>query len=131
MSPMLLALGVAGGIGLLIAAVGGGLLLWRRARDPQLERRLRRCAAPLSGAAAAETPGGAESIFRPTEQRSWLRRLIESRYPLLDARLALPKALGAGVAGALGSWGALLFLRVPTQWWTPSFIGVAGVVTTW
>ena len=130
MSPLGLAFAFAGGLALLLAAAAGAFA-WRRARDPGLERRLRRAAAPLAGPAAAEAGGGEASIFRAVEKRSWLRERVESRYPLLDARRALPKAAGAGVAAAAAAWLSMWFLKVPPGWWTLPVIGLAGAGALW
>ncbi len=130
MSPTGLAFAAAGGVALLVAAAGAGLLAWRRARGPDLERRLRRAAAPLLGLAATGAGEAGESIFRPAEKRHRLRRLVQSAYPLLDAR-AVPKAAGAGVLAAGGAWLSLWFLKVPAGWWTPPLVGLAGAGVAW
>ena len=122
MSPLGFAFAVAGGVALIAAAAG--VLVWQRARGPGLERRLRWVAAPLIGHAASHESGVGESIFRPSEKRSWLRERVEARYPLLDARRALPTALGAGLAAAAAAWFSLWFLQVPSGWWTLPLIGL-------
>ena len=131
MSPLGFALATAAALALLIAAAGGGVLVWRRARDPVLERRLRRVAAPLSGAVAAEAAGSEESIFRTRERRTRLRRFIESGYPLLEARRAIPRAVAAGVAAVGLAWFSLWFLQVPSGWWTVPLIGLSGAGAVW
>ena len=131
MSPLGLALASVAGLMLLIAAAGGGVLVWRRARDPVLERRLRRTVAPLSGSVATEAREGEESIFRFREKRTWLRRFIESGYPLLEARRAVPRAITAGVAAVGATWFSLWFLRVPSGWWTLPLIGLSGAGAVW
>ena len=131
MSPLGLALATAAGCALLVATAGGGVLLWRRARDPVLDRRLRLAAAPLAGAVAAEVPEGGESIFRTRERETRLRRFIESGYPLLDARRAVPRAVAAGVAAVGATWFSLWFLQVPWGWWTLPLVGLAGAGAVW
>ena len=127
MSPLGLALAAAVGIALLIAVAGGGVLVWRRMRDPVLERRLRQVSAPLAGAVLGDAADGEESIFRVREKRTPLRRFVESRYPLLQARRAIPRAVAVGAAALGTAWFALWFLRVPPGWWTLPLIGLAGV----
>lgn len=131
MSPFGLALAAVAGFALLAALAGGGVLVWRRTRDPVLERRLRRAAAPLAGVVATETPTGEESIFRVRERRTRLRRFIESGYPLLDARRAIPRAVVAGVAAVGAAWFSLWFLKVPPGWWTLPLLGLTGAGAVW
>ena len=135
MSPVVLALAAAGITALLILGIAGGVLAWRRNRDGTLRRRLRRSAAPLAGPAATVAEAGTgESIFRRTEERSrlsWLRDPIEARYPLVDARRALPLALGTGLAAAALCWFSIWFLRIPAGWWTLPAGGLAGVFGVW
>ena len=132
---LLLALGAAAGTLILSAAMGGVVLWWkRRTGGSQLRRRLARAAAPLAGFAAEDGAEGAESIFRPVEKRTWLSGLwarLESRYPLLDPRRALPAAAVTGVAGAAGSWLAMWFLKVPSGGWTMPIIGLCAAGAAW
>ena len=91
-------------------------------------------AAPLAGPAAAEGAASEESIFRPVESRTWssgLRERIEARYPLLEARQALPAAVVAALAGAAGSWLSMWFLQVPAGWWTAPVAVLAGAGSAW
>ncbi len=131
MSPFGLALAAVAGFALLAALAGGGVLVWRRTRDPVLERRLRRAAAPLAGAVAAEVPEGEESIFLTRERRTRLRRFIESGYPLLDARRAVPRAVVAGASAVGAAWFSLWFLRVPWGWWTLPLLVLVGIGAVW
>lgn len=103
--------------------------------DQRLERRLRRVAAPLAGpiAAVAQSADG-ESIFRSPGRRSrlgGLARPIESRYPLVDARRALPVAVGAGIAAAAFAGFSLWFLKVPAGAWALPGTALAGAVGAW
>ena len=130
MSPFVLALAAAGGMALVLLGAGGAALAWRRARDRDLTRRIRRTAAPLEGPAPSGDDAGEESIFRPADKRTWVagtREFIESRYPFLEARRALPVAAAAGVAGAAGGLFAMWFLKVPAGWWTAPIAALAGV----
>ena len=134
MSPLVLALAASVAVALLGAGTGAAVLAWWRTRDAGLRRRLRRAAAPLAGPAAAEGAAGEESIFRPVENRTWtsgLRNRIEARYPLLEARRALPAALGTGFAGAAGGWLSMWFLQIPAGWWTAPAAALAGAGTAW
>ena len=135
MSPIVLALAAAGGVALVVLALGGGAAFaWRRSRGRSFERRLGRAAAPLSGPAPAERTPGEESIFRPAEGRSPLagvREFVERRYPLVPARKALPLAAGAAVAGAAGGGFSMWFLQVPSGWWTAPATGLAGAGAAW
>ena len=130
MSPHVLALAAAGGVALVLLAVAGAVLGWRRARDRDLTRRIRRTAAPLTGPGPVDEEPNEESIFRPADKRTWLtgvRAFIETRYPFLEARRALPTAFAAGVAGAAGGWFSMWFLKVPAGWWTVPVVALAGV----
>ena len=116
-----------------LLVVGLGAFVWLRSEDKVLRRRLQWVAAPISGHAAAEEVAPEESIFRPTERRSrlsWLWRLIELRYPLIDARRALPRALAVGVLAAVGAWLAMWVLGM-SGWWSPAASGLAGVAGAW
>ncbi len=131
MSPLALALLAAGGTGLLGIAM---LALFRRRREQEVRRRLRRTAVELSGDGAAEETAATEDIFRPTEGRSraaWLWRFIEARYPLLSARRVLPRAGGVGIAGAGAAWFAMWFLKIPAGWWTIALVVLGGAGATW
>ena len=118
-------------------AIAASILGWRRGRrwhagrDKVLLRRMRRAAAPLTGALANELSTGADSIFRATSPRSGLARFIESRYPLLEFRRALPRALGAGIAAAATGWFSIWFLKVPAGTWTLPLTGLAGAGGVW
>ena len=134
MSPFVLALAAAGGVALVLLAAGGAALGWRRARDRDLMRRIRRTAAPLAGPASSDGEASEESIFRPADKRTWLagtREFIESRFPFLEARRALPVAAAAGIAGAAAGWFSMWFLKVPSSWWTAPAVALAGVGAGW
>ena len=130
MSPVVLAFVAAGAAGLVALGAWAGVAAWRRAGDRHLRRRLGRAAAPLAGPSDAQGEAADEqSIFRKTEKRSrlaWLRRPIESRYPLVDARRAFPLAVGAGLAVAALAWFSIWFLKIPAGWWTTPACGLAG-----
>ena len=116
-----------------LAVAGLGVFIWLRSADRDLRRRLQWVGAPLSGHGAAEEVAPEESIFRPTERRSrlsWLWGLIESRYPLIDARRALPRVLTVGILAAVGAWLAMWVLGM-SGWWSPPAAGLAGVGGAW
>ena len=122
-------------------AIAASIISWRYgrgrfvSRDKVLLRRMRRAAAPLTGSASAGMVAGLEeSIFRSSENRSalsWLWRAIESRYPLLDARRAVPLAAGASVAAAILCWFSIWFLKVPAGGLTLPLAGLAGMGGIW
>ena len=121
----------AGGAVSLVAIV---LFLLFGNRDSGLQGRLGRVAAPLAVLAAAAEEVGDTNIFRPADGRSRLgrvRRFLESRYPLLDARRALPRAVIAGSIAAGGVWFSMWFLRIPSGWWTIPIAGLAGAGGMW
>ena len=104
---------------------------WHAGRDKVLLRRMRRAAAPLTNALANDLSPGADSIFRAASPRSVLSRFIESRYPLLEFRPALPRILGAGLLAAAAGWFAIWFLKIPTGGWTLPLAGLAGAGGIW
>ena len=135
------ALLAAGAFATALLAIVGLVLAQRRGklryigRDSALERRLGRVAAPLAHPAGAQAhASGAASIFRETRGGSrlaWLRRPIESRYPLLDAARAVPVAVGAGMAAAAFGWFSLWFLKIPAGAWTVPVAALAGCGGCW
>ena len=130
MSPIALAALFAGA--LVLGGAGGAVGLRRRARNRRLEPRLRRVAAPLAGPAGTDAEAaGIESVFRTRERRTRLGRFIESGYPLLEARRAIPRAIAAGVVAVGAAWFSLWFLRAPSGWWTLPLIGLAGAGAAW
>ena len=134
MSPAVLALGAASLVALVLAGVWAAFAAWRRARDGDLRRRLRRAAAPLAGPAGGAESAAQASIFRPAEERSrlsWLWAPVESRYPLLDARRALPLAVGVGLAATALCWFSIRFLKVPAGGWTLPACTLAAVAGAW
>ena len=115
MNPLLFA--IAG------AVVGLGALVWLKARNRDLRRRLRRVSAPLSGSAAVEAQAPEETIFRPTRRRtrfSGLWRLVEARFPLVEAPHALPRAVAAGLLAGVGFWLAMPVSSRRWGWWSRS-----------
>ena len=106
-----------------------GAFVWLRTRDRALRPRLESVRAPLSDAAADEL-APAESIFRATERRSRFWRFIEARYPLIDARRALPQVLLIGVLAAVGAWAAMWVLGMSGPWSLPAAF-LAGVGGAW
>ena len=118
-------------------AIAASIVGWRRGRrwhtgrDKVLLRRMRHAAAPLTNALASDLSPGQGSIFRAASPRSGLSRFIESRYPLLEFRRALPRALGAGLLAAAVGWFAIWFLKIPTGGWTLPLAGLAGAGGVW
>ena len=140
MSPLDGALLAAGATAALEVVLGAAILGWlalrRRPvdRSTTLARRLGRIAAPLAGGAGARDEAGEESIFRADAKGSrlaWLWAPVESRYPLVNARKALPLALLAGLAAAAVCRLSLWFLSVPPGWWTLPAAALAGVAGAW
>ena len=135
MTPVVLALAAAGATGLVVLGAWAGAVAWRRSATRDLRRRLRRAAAPLAGSAGTQAEAGAEeSIFRETGERSrwwWLRRPIESRYPLLDAGRAFLLAVGAGLAGAALCWLSIWVLKIPAGRWAMPMCGLAAAGSVW
>lgn len=140
MSPVESAFLAAGAVAAFEVVLGAAILGWRTmrqrsvGRSKPLVRRLRRAAAPLSGAAGVEETSGEESIFRADASRSrfaWLWALVESGYPLVDARRALPLSVVTGAAGAGGCWLSMWFLRVPSGWWTLPAVALVGAGVVW
>ena len=89
--------------------------------------------APLSGNAAAEAQAPEETIFRPTRRRtrfSALWRLIEARFPLVEAPQALPRAVAAGLLAGAGSWLAMPVMGMPEPWTAPA-AALAGAGAAW
>lgn len=114
-----------------LALVGIGALVCLRSQDKRLRQRLQRAGGPLRNHAAAHASESGESILRVTEDRSWftwLWRIIELRYPLVNARRTLVIAILIGLAAGVGSWLSMWFLRVSVGWWTVPFIGLVGTV---
>ena len=126
----LLGLGAAG-VFLVLGALG--TLAWLRKRNTAIRQRLQRVSAPLSGHSTAEELAPEESIFRPTRRRSrlsWLWDRIETRYPLIDAPKAVPRALIVGVLVAVVAVVAMNVLGLQ-DWWTPPMAFFAGAGGVW
>ena len=137
MTPLEVAFLAAGATAAGVIAIAASVAGWRRGRrrhpgrDRVLLRRLRRASAPLARARADSFAPGEDSIFRAASSRSGLSRLVESRYPLLEFRHAIPRALGAGLLAAAAAWFAIWFLRIPAGSWTLPLAGLAGAGGTW
>ena len=118
-------------------AIAASILGWRRSRrwfvgrDKVLLRRMRRVAAPLTGAMADELSAGEDSIFRTTAPRSAISMLVEGVYPLLEFRSALPRAVGTGLAAAAAGWLAIWLLSIPAGIWTLPLAGLVGAGGAW
>ena len=136
MTPLEGAFVAAGATAAGVIAIAASIVGWRRGqrhtgRDKVLRRRMRHAAAPLARAHADRFAPGEDSIFRAASSRSGLSRLVESRYPLLEFRRAIPRAAGAGLLAATVAWFAIWFLKIPAGSWTPSLAGLAGAGGIW
>ena len=108
------------------------ILLGQSRRQQQLDRRLERVAAPLTGIPLAPVSEPEDVvILRSQKKRFPLWTAIETRYSLLDAPTVVPKALGLGVLGSAAAVGALWFLRIPFGWWTVPIAGATGAAVMW
>ena len=117
-----------------LTLAGIGTYAWSRLRSRKVQQRLQRVASLLSGEDVEQAPEAEETIFRAVESESWFARLrtsIETRYPLLDARRALPRALAICLLVSAIAWLSMWFLRVPQGWWTIPIIGIVGAIATW
>ena len=127
----------AGAIVAIQIAIAASIIGWRRTRrgfvgrDRVLLRRMRRAAAPLAGGLRSHGSSADESIFRAAAPRSGPARFIERRYPLLELRHTLPRALGAGIAAAAIGWLSIWFLGIPAGSWTLPIAGLAGAGGVW
>ena len=78
------------------------VIIWPQQRE--LKRRLNRIAAILKGGPLPDTETGDNvSIFREQRSKSRLVERLEHRFPLIDVRKVLPRAVGLGVLGALAT----------------------------
>ena len=130
MSPLILVFAAACAVSLL--GVTAFLLLGRG--DKAHRRRLERARAPLADLAPTDGPEAEADIFRSAPgggRSSRLLGLVESRYPLLNVRGTLPRAVAAGAAAAVGLWFAMWLLRIPSGWWTMPLVGLGGVGAAW
>ena len=129
MSVQVLLLAAGGAVSLFGAALF--LLLGRG--DKGFRSRLDRVAAPLAAAAGVED-GADTDIFRPAEggpRLGGIHRFLEARYPLLEARRVLPRALIAGLLAGGGVWFSMWFLRIPEGWWTMPLAAIGGAGAMW
>ena len=103
--------------------------------DKDLQRRLRRAAAPLAGPGAAVTKVQAqESVFRPSQQDSrlaWLWRPLGKHYPLIKGGRAIPVALAAGAGFAGFAWFSIWFLKIEVGSLTWPACALAGAGGVW
>ena len=77
-------------------------IIWPQQRE--LKRRLNRVAATLKGGTPTDaTTGDNVSVFREQRSKSRLVEKLEHRFPLIDVRKALPRAVGLGVLGMIAT----------------------------
>ena len=78
------------------------VIIWPQQRE--LKRRLNRVAATLKGGTLPDAgTGDSVSVFREQRSKSRLAERLEHKFPLLDVRKALPRAVGLGVLSALAT----------------------------
>ena len=78
------------------------VIIWPQQRE--LKRRLNRIAAILKGGPLPDTETGDNvSIFREQRSKSRLVEWLEHRFPLIDVRQVLPRAVGLGVLGMIAT----------------------------
>ena len=76
------------------------VIFWPQQRE--LKRRLNQVAVTLKGGTLPDTATSeSTSVFREQRSKSWLVERLEHRFPLIDVRQVLPKAVGLGVLGML------------------------------
>lgn len=129
MSSLILILGALAGL----AVLGAVAFALSRRSDRVLGPRLERIAEPLTGRETELDPEVDTAVFRTLQTRSGsgrLMRYIQARYPLIEAKRVFPRALTAGVVGAVGSWGAMWGLQIPSGWWTGPLVCLAGIGST-
>ena len=129
MSPVFLMLG-AGAVAILVAVAAFAM---QRRGGKGFRLRLQRISEPLSRSARGADLEVDASIFRTSQARSNSGRfgqLVQARYPLLDARQAVPRSIAIGIAAATASGLAMWLLRIPYGWWTVPLVCVAGVGAT-
>ncbi len=126
---MFLMLG-AGAVAILVAVAA---LAMQRRGGKGFRLRLQRISEPLSRSALGADLEVDATIFRTSQARSKSGRfgqLVQARYPLLDARRAVPRSIAIGIAAAAVFWLAMWILRIPTGWWTVPLVCVAAVAAT-
>lgn len=116
-----------------LLAVGLYVGLWRTARpaDSDLERRLRRVAAVLSGEQLEEDGVAVPevSVFRSRDARSRLIERLEERFCLVEGATAFPRALAVGALTALMA--AVMGLGMQFGWLVLPLMPVAWVAGSW
>ena len=107
------------------------LLLWNR--EARLRRRLQGASASPIDETVSQGEDSEAIVFRTSSRSRWARllRAIENRYPLLDVRRTVPRAILIGIAAAAGLWAAMWFLRIPAGLWTIPVVATGGVAGMW
>ena len=140
LTPVVIALATLGSPLLTLGAVLAALVveilcvvLWfdQQAEKKVLERRLRLVAAPLSGERLSDDNSEVEvNVFRQRRAKSWLLDRLDRHFSMIDARQALPKAIGlgalgglaAGLGGLFADFGWLSGLALPVGWLGTSWV---------
>ena len=140
LTPVVIALATLGSPLLTLGAVLAALVveilcvvLWfdQQAEKKVLERRLRLVAAPLSGERLSDDNSEVEiNVFRQRRAKSWLLERLDRQFSMIDARQALPKAIGLGALGGLAAglgglftgFGWLSGLALPVGWLGTSWV---------
>ena len=78
------------------------VIIWPQQRE--LKRRLNRVAAALKGGTLLDASAGdSVSVFRAQRSKSRLVERLEHKFPMIDVRKVLPKAIGLGVLGMVAA----------------------------
>lgn len=105
------------------------VIFWPQQRE--LKRRLSRVAATLSGGTLTDVAtGGNVSVFRERRTKSRPVEWLEYRFPMIDVRKVLPKAIGLGFscAVAVGLGAAFVDVGLPTML---LLVPVSGLGCSW
>ncbi len=101
-----------------------------RRGDKAFRLRLRRVSEPLTGNRLAGDAEVDAEIFRTVQSRAQSGRfwqLVQARYPLLDPKRSMPRAIAIGIGAGAVFWGAMMVLQIPSGWWTVPLVGIAVV----
>ena len=111
-----------------LLACGAVAFALSRRGDKAFRLRLRRVSEPLTGNRLAGDAEVDAEIFRTVQSRAQSGRfwqLVQARYPLLDPKRSMPRAIAIGIGAGAVFWGALMVLQIPSGWWTVPLVGIA------